>query len=465
MDLSSAPSDGAPPDRAPPDRALRADALGLGESVIMGVAGSGPAYSVAVSTASLIGAVGLLAPAALLYCGLIMFGVVFAFRHLNRVEVNAGATYAWVSTVFTPALGFFTGWSVIVGSVLFMVSGTLPAATGTLQIFAPSLVDNQTAVTLVAAGWLIVIGGIVAKGIKLTSYTQIAFTLVEAGVLALLIVIAAFRPDVASARPLSFGWLVGAGLTPSLFTSGALVALFALSGWDVTVNLNEETRDGGRLAGVGSILAVVIVIGLLVGSVALALAVLSDAEIQNAGINIVFIVAGKLLPAPWSYLAVIAVMLSTVGTLETSILQFTRTMFAMGRDGGLHDRYARLHPRYQTPLLATVIITVLGLALLLLSSYLPGIKAVIDDSISAIGFQIAFYYGIGGLACAWYFRGAAREGIGNFLFLFAWPLIGAGFCIFIAADSIPSFDLTTNIVGIGTIAIGIVPFLLRRMRG
>ena len=140
---------GAGSDRNP---ALRADALGLGESVIMGVAGSGPAYSVAVSTASLIGAVGVLAPASLLYCGLIMFGVVFAFRHLNRVETNAGATYAWVVTVFSPALGFFTGWSVIVGWVLFMVSGTLPAATGTLQILAPSLVDNQIAVTLVASG-------------------------------------------------------------------------------------------------------------------------------------------------------------------------------------------------------------------------------------------------------------------------------------------------------------------------
>jgi amino acid transporter len=281
----------------------------------------------------------------------------------------------------------------------------------------------------------------------------------------LLIVTAALRPHVASARPLSFGWLVGAGMTPSLFTSGALVALFALSGWDVTVNLNEETRDGGRLAGLGSILAVVIVIGLLTGFAALALTVLSDGEIQSAGINVVFAVAGKLLPAPWSYLAVIAVMLSTVGTLETSILQFTRTMFAMGRDGALHPRYARLHPRYQTPLIATVMITVLGLALLLLSSSLSGIKAVIDDSISAIGFQIAFYYGIGGLACAWSFRRAGREGIGNFVFLFAWPLVGAGFCIFIAAASIPTFDRVTNIVGIGTIAIGIVPYAMRRLRG
>jgi amino acid transporter len=88
------------------DPGLRTDALGLVESVIMGVAGSGPAYSVAASTATLIAAVGVLAPASLLYCSLIMFGVVFAFRHLNRLDVNAGASYAWVAKVFGPALGF-----------------------------------------------------------------------------------------------------------------------------------------------------------------------------------------------------------------------------------------------------------------------------------------------------------------------------------------------------------------------
>jgi len=137
------------------DPGLRADALGLVESVIMGVAGSGPAYSVAASTATLIAAVGVLAPASLLYCSLIMFGVVFAFRHLNRLDVNAGASYAWVTKAFGPALGFFAGWSVIIGSILFMVSGTLPAATATLKLLVPSLVDNQNAVTLVAAAWLV----------------------------------------------------------------------------------------------------------------------------------------------------------------------------------------------------------------------------------------------------------------------------------------------------------------------
>jgi amino acid transporter len=114
--------------------ALRAAALGFGESVIMGVAGSGPAYSVAATTAVLIGAVGVLAPASLLYCGLIMFGIVFAVRHLNRLDPNAGATYSWLTAIFSPAIGFFAGWSVIVGSALFMVSGTLPAAAATLKV-------------------------------------------------------------------------------------------------------------------------------------------------------------------------------------------------------------------------------------------------------------------------------------------------------------------------------------------
>jgi amino acid transporter len=202
----------SPAIRTEKDPGLRADALGLVESVIMGVAGSGPAYSVAVSTATLIAAVGVLAPASLLYCSLIMFGVVFAFRHLNRLDVNAGASYAWVAKVFGPALGFFAGWSVIIGSILFMVSGTLPAATATLKLFVPSLVDNQNAVTLVASGWLVVIGGVVAKGIKLTSYTQIVFTVVEVGVVALLIALVAMCYPSAPAHAFSFAWFTGADL-------------------------------------------------------------------------------------------------------------------------------------------------------------------------------------------------------------------------------------------------------------
>jgi amino acid transporter len=443
--------------------ALRANALGFAEAVIMGIAGSGPAYSVAASTASLVGAVGVLAPASLIYCGLIMFGIVLAFRHLNRLVVNAGASYAWVSAIFSPALGFFAGWALLVSSVVFMVSGTLPAAAATLALLAPGFADSQGAVTVIAALWLAVIGVAVAKGIKLSSYLQVGFTLVEVGVLALLIFLAAIDVAPRPAHAVAVAWFTGAGLTPALFAGGAATALFALSGWDVAANLNEETRNGARIAGTGSIVAVVIVVLLLAGFEAVALRLLSNAEIDRAGVNIVSVVAQKLMPHPWDSLAVVAVMLSTIGTLETSILQFTRTLFSMSRDRVLHPRYARLHPDYRTPWLATLLITGLGLVLLFGSLFLNGIKTVVGASINAVGFQVAFYYGLTGLACAWYFRAKALTGASKLVLLLVWPLIGVGFCFAIAIYSLPSFDLTTNLLGAGSIAIGIVPYLWSRL--
>ena len=444
---------------------LQGGALGLGESVVMGVAGSGPAYSVAASTATLVAVVGPLAPASLIYCGLIMFGIAFAFRHLNRIAVNAGASYAWVSTIFSPSLGFLAGWALLISSVVFMVSGTLPAAAATLKLVAPALTDNQAAVTATAAAWLVLIAAIVAKGIKLSSYVQIGFTVVEVGVLLLLIGLAAAGMAPQPARVIGAAWFTGAGFTPGLFAAGAVSALFAISGWDVTANLNEETRDGARLAGAGSLIAVGIVGFLLVGFNTLALWLLSDAEITAAGVNIVFAVAAKLLPYPWDYLAVIAVMLSTIGTLETSILQFTRTVFAMSRDGALHPRYGRLHPVRRTPLFATALIAGLALALLLVTLLLPGLKAVVDDSVNAVGFQVAFYYGLAGLACVWHFRTQALGSIGSFVTLFAWPLFGVCFCFAVALYSVPHFDLATNLLGAGSIALGIVPLVWRRLSG
>src|SRR5215469_8499826 len=106
---------------------LRANVLGMFDSVVMAVAGSAPAYTIAGSTAALIGAVGLAGPAALLYCGIPMLGIAWAFSYLNRVESNAGASYAWVGRVLHPGLGFIACWSLVISATIFMVAGSLPA--------------------------------------------------------------------------------------------------------------------------------------------------------------------------------------------------------------------------------------------------------------------------------------------------------------------------------------------------
>jgi amino acid transporter len=443
---------------------LSEGALGVSESIVMGVAGTAPAFSVAATTGTLVASVGALSAASIMYCGLIMFGVTLAFMSLNKTATNAGASYAWVSREFNRTIGFFAGWALLVASAVFMVSGTIPAATATLLLIAPQIADNPFWVTTVATGWLLAVSAVIVKGIKATSYTQIVMTTIEVGILIVIIVAAIVQFSKHPAHVVGWAQFSPAAFSPALFATGALTALFFFWGWDVTVNLNEETRDPGRSAGTAAVWTMAIVVLLFITFVVAALLVLTDAEINQSSTNVVFALADKLFPRPWSYMAVLAVMLSSIGTLETSILQFTRTLFAQGRDGSLHPRYAILHPTWRTPWVATLVIAVLGVTFLLLSSNFPTVNVIIKDSVNAIGFQVAFYYSLAGLACAWYHRRQARQSPRVFLLLFLWPLVSAAFLIFIAIYSIPTFDTMTNIVGLGGIVIGIVPLLLNRSR-
>ena len=51
-----------------------------------------------------------------------------------------------------------------------------------------------------------------------------------------------------------------------------------------------------------------------------------------------------------------------------------------------------------------------------------------------------------------------------FLLTVVWPSFSAVFLIFVATYSIPTFDLATNLVGLGGIAVGVIPLLMNRKR-
>ena len=410
---------------------LQENALELSESVVLGIAGTAPAFSLAATTSVLIAAVGGYSLASLFYCGLVMFGVTLAFLHLNRSHTSAGASYSWVGHVFHPVLGFFSGWSLLVASAVFMVSGTIPAATATLTLVSPEHINDPVIVASVAAGWLLFVSVIVVKGIKLSSYFQILLTGIEVSLLVIIILGAFWMYSSHPILPFSWSQLSITSLSLHNFATGALTTLFFFWGWDVTVNLSEETRNAADNPGRGAVGALSIVMLLFTSFIIVIQYAFTNEEIQEAGTNILFVLANKIFPHPWSYIAVIAVMLSTIGTLETSILQFTRTMFAKGRDGILHPRYARLHKQWKTPWCATAVITLTGVILLAVSAFLPSINKVIEISVQAIGFQIAFYYGLTCFACGWHFRWIACKNLRDFLLLLCWPIFSGCFMTFI----------------------------------
>ena len=450
------------------NKGLAKESLGAFESAVMGVAGTAPAFSVAVTTATIVASVGVLSVGSVLYCGLIMFGIMLAFIHLSKITPHAGAAYAWVGHVFGRKWGFFTGWGLLVASIFFMVSATIPAATSTLLLIAPELVESTGWVAFTAAIWLTLVTLVVTKGIKHASYTQLALTAIETAVIFALIIGAFIQYGDQPAHPPSLIWFSPFSFTPQLFATGALTAIFFYWGWDVTMNLSEETKAGDtdkpHAASQGAFWAMVNLILFFIIMMIVVLIVLSDEEIANANTNVLYAIAEKLFPKPWSYLAVLSTILSTIGTIETQILQFSRSMFAMARDDMLHPRYAKIHPEWQTPWIATFVIWFLGMLLLFSSSYMPSVKQILESSILAIGFQICFYMSLAGFACAWHYREKLKFGAYNAVSYVLWPLLAALFMVFIALYSIPTFDAVTVAMGIGGILLGFVPLFLGGLR-
>ena len=118
------------------------------------------------------------------------------------------------------------------------------------------------------------------------------------------------------------------------------------------MNLAEETKDPAHTPGRATFWSMIFLILFFLVFITLILLGLTDAEIAQYNTNVIFALAEKLLGKELGYLAIIAVLLSTIGTIETQILQFTRTMFAKSRSGVLHERFGRLHARWQTPYIA-----------------------------------------------------------------------------------------------------------------
>ncbi|HEY4022647.1 MAG TPA: APC family permease [Pseudonocardiaceae bacterium] len=440
---------------------LRAGVLGAADTAMMAVAGSAPAYSIAASTATLVAVAGLASPAALLYCGIPMLGIAWAFNHLGRKEVNAGASYAWVGRALHPALGFLSGWALIVSATIFMVAGSLPAGSLTLALFNPALASNTALVTLVGAAWFAVMVTVVLLGAHITARAQWVMSSIEVAILLVFVVVGFVRAPHIAVHTFSLSWLGFGHFTGfSGFAASALVAAFYYWGWDVAANLNEETRSARRSAGLGGIVGVLIVFALFMGfTVLVNLLLTSDAVSGNSG-NLLFVLGQAIWPGIGGKILSIAAMLSTVATLETTLIQVTRTMFAMGRDRTLAGAFGRTHRKWRTPWLATIVVGGVSVLLFVLSNLLGSVGTIMTDAISAIGLQIAFYYGLAGVAVVISYRKEIFSSVRNALLIGLWPLVGAVFLFWVFGESIRSNSAAVNGIGLGALAVGIIPLTI-----
>ncbi|MBV8799760.1 MAG: APC family permease [Alphaproteobacteria bacterium] len=438
---------------------LKAGALSLFESVVMGVAGSAPGYTIAVTTAVLLGVAKALSPGALLIFAVPMLGIAVAYKALNRRHVSAGAAYQWTSIYFGRFWGFFSGWALLVASMVFMVTGSLPLATATLDFVDPALADNVVLSAGVASVWFLAVATVLIVGIKVTSGVQVVMTSIELVILTIVLAAAFVHAGHTGAvNAFSWSWF-GFGYSAKTFAASALVVVFFYWGWDVTANLGEETHNGSENAGNGGFASVFITIAYYIAFVFAALFLFQLNEARGFNANIIYNIAVAAgLGRTGGLFASIAVILSSIATLETTMLQFSRTLFAMGRDGAMPALFGIVDARTQTPVRAMLVLVGVGLLLVWGSSLMPTVHQIILDSVNAVGVLVSYYYGLAGLAAGWAFRRVLHESFARWLGLAVFPTLSGLLLIVLGIYAMTTFDLITNAVGIGGLIGGIVFF-------
>ncbi|MFJ3200153.1 APC family permease [Streptomyces sp. NPDC086989] len=443
---------------------LRADALGTFDSVVMAVAGCGPAHTIAGTFPALIAAVGVAGPAVLLYCALPVVGIALAFRHLGRLDPGAGAAYGWVGRSLHPLLGFLSGWALVVCATVFMASATRPAGAATLSLFGAGPAGHTALATAVGAGWFLLMAGVVMYGVRISARAQSVITGVQL-VLLVAVAVAALSQDgtVAEFSPSWFGF--GHFDGQHHFMTGALIAVFAYWGWDVTGNLGEETRGGRPGPGPGGVIGIVTCSALFV-VFALCVNILVGADVVRQNPDSFLTVLGDAVwPGRGGRLLVLAVLLSTVATLQTTLIQATRTLFAMGRDRTLHPAFGRVHPRRRTPWTATLVVVCVALACTVAAGSVPGSRSgalLLADAVSGTGLLICFYYGLTAFCAVAVHRRELFSSVRNLLLVGLWPLGGGLFMVWILVRSVAELNGLALGIGLGGLGLGILPMLRSR---
>lgn len=411
-------------------------------SVVGGIIGSGIFLNPAI-VAQRVGSAGLTMVAWTLGAVVAVLGGLI-YGELGHRLPKAGGTYAYLRAGISPLVGFLYAW----GLLLIMSTGAAAAVGYTFASYAVNLFGiDPGRTTVIAAGAIAIFTVINLFGVQFGAWAQNGFVLAKLGALALLIVAGLFvggEPPpcpgcVAPSAPTGFGPTVAAVAT------AFVPILFAYGGWQQTNFIAEEIIDPERNLPRALMLGVAIMVLAYLLANATYLAGLGVTGLANSTAPAADVVGGALGETGRRLIG-IGVMVSTAGFLNTVTLLSPRVYQAMARDGLFFESFARLHPRWRTPIVAILFQGAWSIALLYSGTY--------GQLLDYVVFADWIFFGLSGIALL----ALRRRGDGSGGFRVPWYPVtvwlfvaAAGYVVLGSVRSDPENALG----GVGLLALGL----------
>jgi amino acid transporter len=287
-----------------------------------------------------------------------MYFTAMSYASMSRAFPMAGSVYSYVHRGLHEIPGFFSGWLILLDYIL------VPAL---LYIFS-AVALRPLLPTVPAWVWLV---GFVAfnayvnlLGVQLTARVNRYMLLMELATLALFIVVGlaalhagrgagglTMRPIY---NPVQFSLSTVVGATS--------IAVLSFLGFDGISTLAEECRGGKDSVGRATVLSLLLVGMLFIVQTWIATDLAQGMTFSSA--ETAFYEIAERAGGAWLRTIVLGAVVLAAGVANAMAAQaaVSRILFAMARDGKLPAILARIHPRYRTPYISTLVVA--GVSLL-----------------------------------------------------------------------------------------------------
>ena len=431
-------------------KGLKGGALGLLSSVVVGVASTAPAYSLAASLGFIVASGGALlagvkAPGIVLLAFIPMYFIAVAYQELNKAEPDCGTTFTWASRAFGPVTGWMGGWGIIAADVIVMANLAQIAGSYSFtfvgQLGLPGvaeLADSTLWSTVAGLAWIAIMTYICYRGIEISARLQYVLLSIEVVVLLVFAGFALTRVYTGTAESYSLipslDWFNPFTLDfGSVIAPAMLIAIFIYWGWDTAVSVNEESDDPAKTPGRAAILSTVLLLATY-GVVTVAAVAFAGVGTEGIGLGAeanssdVFSAIGPALFGDsvighiLLLLLAASILTSASASTQTTILPTARTALSMAVYKAVPAKFARIHPKFLTPTWSTIGMGIVSAGFYLIFTLIS--PTLLGALIGSIGLMIAFYYGLTGFACVWFYRKTLTTSFRNFMMRGLFPFLG-----------------------------------------
>jgi amino acid transporter len=373
-----------------------------------------------------------------------MFFTAMSYATMSRAFPLAGSVYTYAQRGLHEAAGFFSGWLILLDYILI-----------------PSLLYLFSAVALrplfpAVPAWIWLVGFIAFNaavnfvGIQFTARVNRYMLIMELVIVALFVVLGLTALyGGAGAGRLTLKPIYDAHAFSLATVAGATsIAVLSFLGFDGISTLSEENRGGRDAVGRATVVALLLVGALFMLQTWIATDL--SAGMHFGSPETAFYEIAERAGGAWLRLVtIIGVVIATaIANAMAAQAAVSRILFAMARDGKLPSILAKVHPRFKTPYVSTLVVAGVSLLVGLLFA------ERIDDLTRVVNFGALTGFVLLHLSVINHYLIRGRSG--NWLRHLVFPLIGMLIIVYVLYE----MDRTAKILGLGWIVIGAFYYLV-----